>query len=101
VTALLRPLFALTVWAQQATQEAGTTGEGAAQAFDRLDDIGSATLCGVGHDRQGSLLPLFDWTAWAETATVEAGTTGEGAALSSVRFIVVGTDRHNGGGHGR
>jgi hypothetical protein len=39
--ALLRPLFARSAWAQPATVEEGTTGEGAALASDRSFGLGS------------------------------------------------------------
>jgi hypothetical protein len=51
VRALLWPLFAWSAWAQPATVEAFTIGEGAALASDRSVDVGSTSHCGGGHDR--------------------------------------------------
>jgi hypothetical protein len=45
------PLFDWTAWAQPATMQAGTTGEGASLASDRLVDVGSDSHRVGGHDR--------------------------------------------------
>jgi hypothetical protein len=50
VRALLWPLLTRSEWAQPATVLAGTTSEGAALDSVRLVDVGSASLCGGGHD---------------------------------------------------
>jgi hypothetical protein len=51
VRALRWPLYDWSAWAQPATEEAGTTGEGAALATVGLLGEGSASHCGGGHDR--------------------------------------------------
>jgi hypothetical protein len=51
VRALFRPLFARSALTQPATVVAGTTGEGAGLAYDRLIDVGPGSHCGGGHER--------------------------------------------------
>jgi hypothetical protein len=74
VKALLRPVIALSAWAQPATVEACTNSEVVAVASVRF-------------------------SAWAQLATVLAGTTGEVVSLANLPSVGVCSANNCGGGH--
>jgi hypothetical protein len=99
VRELLWPLFAWSARAQPATVEAGTTGEGAAQATVTSVGVGSANHWVGGTKGECAALASVRLVGVAQQDTLVAGTTGEGAALAYVRLVGVGPATHCGGGH--
>jgi hypothetical protein len=76
MSALLRPLFAPSAWAQAASVVAGMSHQGAALASVRLVGKGLDSRCGGGQHNSGR-------------------------CLAFVRLVGVGTASHCGGGHDR